>query len=176
MIKLTMFLLLIIFIIQNGNAQRKLYRFLYRNEISLIYRYDKSVSDELLGLGYEFSLNKNKTYFSLANELSSQFFTSSTTVGEQLLSTVKVNFQGQDITSFGIGVKHTFKTNFTSFVATGGYKYDLFKYKLTLSANVQFEIIKAVKSNPNGVGLICTGNCPEYFYRWQFGLSVGKYF
>lgn len=176
MIKLMLFLMLVIFIIENGNAQRKLYRHLYRNEVSLIYRYDNRASGELFGIGYEFSINKNKTYFSIANEFSSQFFTYSTNIGEQLISTIKVNFQGQHITSFGLGSKHSFNTNFTNLVAVGGYKYDLFKYKLTLSANVQLEIIKPIKSSPNVGAAVCTGNCPGYFYRWYFGLSVGKYF
>jgi hypothetical protein len=172
--KLVLFLVLLLIFIENGNAQRKLYRHLYRNEVFLIYRYGRYSSGEILGIGYEFSINKSKTYFSVANEISSEFFTASS-LGEQLISTLKINFQNQYITSFGIGTKHTFNSNFTSLVAIGNYKYDLFKYKLTVSANILFEISKPTIS-PIGTGLVCTGNCPKYLYLWHFGFSVGKYF
>jgi hypothetical protein len=173
--KLVLSFMLFLTFIENGNAQRKLYRHLFRNEVSLVYRYDRYAAGELFGIGYEFSINKSKTYFSLANEFSSQFFTYSTNIGEELISVLKVNLQNQHITSFGVGFKHIFDIKTTNLILIGGYKYDVFKYKLTFSANGMFELYKPVNNTP-GLGAICLRNCPKYLYFWYFSFSVGKYF
>jgi hypothetical protein len=90
----------------------------------------------------------------------------------------KINLQNRFITSFGIGMKHTFNINQTNLILQSGYKYDFYKYKMTVSAFALFEFHKGIKqgNGPNIPALVCNGSCSKYLYIWHFGLSVGKYF
>ncbi len=156
-------------------SQTLLYRYSYRHEIYLTGRVDKDYRYILPSIGYEFSFNKNKTYVSLANEFLSALSLYKYNISDGLMSTVKINYQSKNILSLGAGVKHNFNVKHTNFVAIGTYKQDLFKYNLTFSANILFEIEKPTTSR-GGANPVCLQNCPTHFYLWSFGFVIGKYF
>jgi hypothetical protein len=173
--KKPLFAILIFFLPHHLMAQSFLSRHNYRSELFLAGRIEKDHYYFLLySIGYEFSFNKDKTYVSLTNEFMSPL-SIYYNIGNSLMSTVNINIQKQNITSFGVGIKENFKIKQNNFVATAIYRQDLFKHKLTFSTNVLFEIYKTVKP-PFGTSAICLANCPKYAYIWRFGIAVGKYF
>ena len=172
--KLLIIFCIIIAFIEKGNTQSKFDRYLYKNEIFITGRINKYAKTILPGIGYEYSFPKNKYYLSLATEFSTQF-NPSKNIGEELMSSAKINIQNQNITSFGIGLKHTFNIKKSNIFFLGSYKYDFYKFKLTFSANILFEFYKPINI-PLSVGNVCLRNCPKYLYIWHLGLAVGKYF
>ena len=170
--------LTIILIIFNEKliSQSSINRYNYRHEIFLTGRIGKDLNYVLPSIGYEFSFNKTKTYLSLATEFLSALSLYKYNISDQLMSTFKVNYQGRYITSLGVGLKQNFNVKHTNFVAIGSYKQDIFKHKLTFSANILFELDKPIRT-PLGAGsAVCVKNCPKYFYVWRLGFAVGKYF
>lgn len=138
-------------------------------------RVDNHYYDFKPSIGYEISLNKKKTYFSLYNE-----FIPNLSIyrneAHAWMTTLNINRQIRNIPSLGIGLKHNFinTKNQNNFVALASYKQDLFKYKLTFSANILFEIYKII---PSPGGLTCiSNNCPTRANIWRYGIAVGKYF
>ena len=175
--KITIILCCFFISINQNIAQKKLFRYRNLNEIFVNAQANKvDLHYLILGIGYERSLSKSKRYLSVATEYLTPV--SDNNGGDAILSTLKINFQREQITSFGVGMKYNFRFKEVNFIASGGYKYDFVKFKLTLSANFLFEVQKIAynKINPNPLGSICYGNCREYDTVWRFGLSVGKYF
>ena len=157
-------------------SQNSLNRYNYRHEIFLTGRIDKDLNYVLPSIGYEFSFNKTKTYLSLATEFLSALSLYKYNISDQLMSTFKVNYQGRYITSLGFGIKQNFNVKHTNFVAIGSYKQDIFKHKLTFSANILFELDKPTITPIGAVSGVCVKNCSKYFYVWRLGFAVGKYF
>jgi hypothetical protein len=173
--KLIILFFLVLFFIEKGNTQQKPYRYLHKHEVFLSYRFNKIDYKDRFGIGYEFSLAKKKIYFSLANEFSSDFFILSQNVSDELMTTVKCNYQKKYIASFGIGTIYNFNINKVNYVAIADYKYDLYKYKTTISARVLLEVYKNSPSL-GGVNPICVQPCPDFFSFWSYGITLGKYF
>ena len=169
---------MILFFIFNGKLQSQgaLNRYNYRHEIFLTGRIDKDLNYVLPSIGYEFSFNKTRTYLSLATEFLSALSLYKYNISDCLMSTFKVNYQRQYVISLGAGLKQNFNVKHTNFVAIGSYKQDIFKHKLTFSANILFELDKPFSTPTRAVGFVCPRNCPKYFYVWRLGFAVGKYF
>lgn len=175
--KISVTYLLFLFIIPLAYTQKRLDRYNHRHEIYVTGRWDKNYFDFFPSIGYDIAFNpKNRLFVSSANEYIrplSEF----TNFGNSLMSILKVNYQRQYLTAIGFGKKYNFMIKQNNWVGLAEYKYDLYRHKLTFSANILVERYMPIVPVVGGAATCSTGNCTiKPYYNWKFGISVGKYF